>query len=133
MPYREFTLSKAKKEFQLTIQENVRFLPTIAPVAPSARLLDDLEDVPWAIAVGSEKARSESIIYPVLQEVRRICDRPYSSKAIAPRSPAFLKMPGIFSSATLKSTWGLCGSASFMIKGLHGATMEWPEIVSTLK
>jgi hypothetical protein len=31
-----------------------------------------LEDLPWAIAVGSEKAKSEGIIYPILQEVRRI-------------------------------------------------------------
>ncbi|NJP09530.1 MAG: hypothetical protein HC866_08620 [Leptolyngbyaceae cyanobacterium RU_5_1] len=78
MPYSKFTLSKAKKDFQITIEENVRFLPTVEPVAPSSRLLDDLEEVPWAIAVGSEKARSESIIYPVLQGVRRICDRQVS-------------------------------------------------------
>ncbi|MCU0569868.1 MAG: hypothetical protein MUF49_25255 [Oculatellaceae cyanobacterium Prado106] len=75
MPYSKFTLSKTKKDFHLTIQENVRFLPWVEPVAPSSRLLEDLEEVPWAIAVGSEKARSESIIYPVLQEVRRILDR----------------------------------------------------------
>ncbi len=37
-----------------------------------------LEDLPWAIAVGSEKAKSEGIIYPVLQEVRRIAQRPIS-------------------------------------------------------
>jgi hypothetical protein len=79
MPYSKFTLSKVKKDFQLAIVDGVRFIPAIAkPIAPSPRLLNELEDVPWAIAVGSEKARSESIIYPVLQEVRRIFDRKIS-------------------------------------------------------
>lgn len=36
--------------------------------------MSQLEDIPWAIAVGSEKARSEAIIYPVLQEVRRVLE-----------------------------------------------------------
>jgi hypothetical protein len=31
-----------------------------------------LEDLPWAIAVGTEKARSEAIINPILLEVRRM-------------------------------------------------------------
>jgi hypothetical protein len=79
MTYSKFTLSKVKKDFQLVIVDGVRFIPAIAqPIPPSPRLLNELEDVPWAIAVGSEKARSESIIYPVLQEVRRICDRQIS-------------------------------------------------------
>lgn len=77
MPYSKFSLSKAKKDFQLAIVEGVQFLP-LAPITPSARLLNDLEDVPWAIAVGSEKARSESIVYPVLQEVRRYLERQVS-------------------------------------------------------
>jgi hypothetical protein len=72
MPYSNFTLAKVKKEFGLTTVENGRFLPSTELITPSARLEAALEDLPWAIAVGSERAKSESMIYPVLQEVRRI-------------------------------------------------------------
>lgn len=72
MLYSSFTVAKAKKIFGLTLAEGGRFLPSIEPIAPSSRLAEALLDLPWAIAVGSEKAKSESIIYPILQEVRRI-------------------------------------------------------------
>ncbi len=72
MPYSSFTLAKAKKDFGLTTAEGGRFLPPIDPIVPSSRLQQALEDLPWAIAVGSEKAKSEGIIYPILQEVRRL-------------------------------------------------------------
>ena len=78
MPYSKFTLAKAKADFGLTLIEGVRFLPEVEAVQPSNRLQGELEDLPWTIAVGSEKARSEAIIYPVLQEVRRILDREVS-------------------------------------------------------
>ena len=78
MPYSSFTLAKAKKEFGLTTAEGGRFLPPIDPIAPSSRLQEALEDLPWAIAVGSQKAKSEGIIYPILQEVRRILNNQVS-------------------------------------------------------
>ncbi|MGK7899995.1 MAG: hypothetical protein AB4352_01025 [Hormoscilla sp.] len=72
MPYSKFTLSKAIEDFQLTLLEGDRFLGEATAVNPSALLQDTLkETVPWAIAVGSEKARSEGIINPVLLEVKR--------------------------------------------------------------
>lgn len=72
MPYSKFTLSKVVEDFQLTLSEGDRFLPDIAPVEPGALLRETLkETLPWAIAVGSEKARSEGIINPVLLEVKR--------------------------------------------------------------
>lgn len=72
MPYSKFTLSKAVDDFNLTIVEGSRFLPEIAPLIPSPLLRDTLrETIPWAIAVSSEKARSEGIINPVLLEVKR--------------------------------------------------------------
>jgi len=65
-------LSKTVETFQLSIAEGDRFLPEVLPVEPSALLQETLkETVPWAIAVGSEKARSEGIINPVLLEVKR--------------------------------------------------------------
>ncbi|NES67332.1 MAG: hypothetical protein F6K24_19860, partial [Okeania sp. SIO2D1] len=72
MPYSKFTLSKVVEDFQLTIIEGDRFVPEVSPINPTALLKDTLkETVPWAIAVGSEKARSEGIINPVLLEVKR--------------------------------------------------------------
>jgi len=78
MPYSQFTLIRAKKDFQLTIVEGAGFFPSVQPINPSPRLTSELEDLPWTIAVGSEKARSEAIVYPVLQEVRRIQNRQIS-------------------------------------------------------
>ncbi|MCL1468054.1 hypothetical protein [Argonema galeatum] len=79
MAYSQFTLSKVKEDFHLTTVEETRFLPTnIQPLEPSARLLGILEDLPWAVAVDTEKARSEVIINPVLLEVRRIFNRKIS-------------------------------------------------------
>lgn len=72
MSYSKFTLSKAVDDFQLTIVEGERFLPEIPAITPTSLLKDILkETVPWVIAVGTEKARSEGIINPVLLEVKR--------------------------------------------------------------
>ena len=72
MPYSKFTLSKAVEDFQLTLIEGDRFFPDVSPIEPTPLLRDTLkETLPWAIAVSSEKARSEGIINPVLLEVKR--------------------------------------------------------------
>jgi hypothetical protein len=79
MPYSQFTFSKVKDQFNITIAEGIRFFPDhIAPIAPSQKLLSILEDIPWAIAVDTEKARSEVIINPILLELRRIFERKIS-------------------------------------------------------
>ncbi|MBW4571347.1 MAG: hypothetical protein KME31_26040 [Tolypothrix carrinoi HA7290-LM1] len=79
MPYSQFTIGKVKQDFQLTTVEGVRFFPDlIESVTPSSRLQAILEDLPWALAVDTEKARSEVIINPVLLEVRRIFNQQIS-------------------------------------------------------
>ncbi len=79
MPYSEFTIDKVKRDLEIKIVEGVRFFSdTIEPIVASSRLQAILEDLPWAIAVGTEKARSEVIINPVLLEVRRILNREIS-------------------------------------------------------
>jgi hypothetical protein len=79
MPYSQFTIEKAKKDFQLSTVEGVRFFPdSIESVTPSSRLQAILEDLPWAIAVDTDKARSEVIINPMLLEVRRIFNQQIS-------------------------------------------------------
>lgn len=72
MPYSKFTLSQVVDNFQITIIEGEPFFSEIPSVHPSALLQETLkETLPWAIAVGTEKARSEGIINPVLLEVKR--------------------------------------------------------------
>ncbi len=79
MAYSDFTLRKVKQSFGLTSVEGGRFLPEVEPIAPSAILAGLLEDtVPWAIAVGTEKAKSELIIAPALLEVKRLLNRQIS-------------------------------------------------------
>ncbi len=79
MPYSQFTIEKVKKDFQLTTVEGVCFFPdSIESVTPSSRLQAILEDLPWAIAVDTDKARSEVIINPILLEVRRIFNQKIS-------------------------------------------------------
>lgn len=80
MPYSQFTsIRKAREAFNLTVLEGDRFLPPLDPIAPSDLLAGTLKDtLPIVATSGSEKARSEGIIYPVLLEVRRILDRKVS-------------------------------------------------------
>lgn len=80
MAYSQFTtIRKTKDAFGLTVHEGGRFLPAIEAIAPSAHLSETLaETLPIVSSSGSEKARSEGIIYPVLLEVRRILDRKVS-------------------------------------------------------
>jgi hypothetical protein len=73
MSYSQFSFSQVKSNFQLHIIEGSCFFPNPIPtIQPSQTLISILEDVPWAIAVDTEKARSEAIISPVLLEIRRI-------------------------------------------------------------
>jgi len=79
MPYSQFTIEKVKRDLKLTILEGVRFFPdTITPINLNSRLETVLENLSWAIAVGTEKARSEVIINPILLEVRRILNQEIS-------------------------------------------------------
>ncbi|NJN31790.1 MAG: hypothetical protein HC824_16205 [Synechococcales cyanobacterium RM1_1_8] len=80
MSYSKFkTIAQAKIAFGLLVIEGDRFLPKTDPVQPSATLQDYLhESLPLVATSGSEKARSEGIIYPVLMEVRRALNREVS-------------------------------------------------------
>lgn len=72
MAYSKFTLSKAAQDLELRIVAGQKFLQQASPVTPTPLLVQTLEEnIPWAIAVGSEKARSERIGTPILLEVKR--------------------------------------------------------------
>ncbi len=72
MAYSDFTLQKLKKDFGLSVQEHSNLFARVDPV-PSSDLLNRTlqETVQLAIAINTEKARSEMIITPILLEVRR--------------------------------------------------------------
>lgn len=79
MAYSDFTIRKVKQEFELTTVEDGRFLPEVEPILPSPILQGLLEEnLPWAIAVGTEKAKSEMIVAPTLLEVKRLLNRQIS-------------------------------------------------------
>lgn len=79
MSYSQFkTIGQTLDAFQLELEEHA-FLPELPAVSGSRTLTDYLADTLPVVGVsGSEKARSEGIIYPVLMEVRRICDKQIS-------------------------------------------------------
>jgi hypothetical protein len=79
MAYSDFSIRKVKQSFNLTLVEGGSFFPPIEPVVANPYLVEFLqESLPLAIAMGSEKARSELIISPILFEVRKILDRKIS-------------------------------------------------------
>lgn len=79
MAYSDFTLATVRAAFDLAIDEQRSLFANLAGMPPSARLQRDLdENRPLAIAINSEKARSEFLIAPILAEVRRQADHPVS-------------------------------------------------------
>ena len=102
MAYTDFTLRKVKQDFGLTTVEDGRFLPEVEPISPSPVLAGLLEEnLPWAIAVGTEKAKSEMIVAPTLLEVKRLLERKIS----------------VFSGSdfTVDSSVGLNGVCDFLV------------------
>lgn len=72
MAYSNFTLAKVKEDFGLTVNETQNLFADIPAVQPSEILTVILQDyIPLATAIGTEKARSEFLIAPILSEVRR--------------------------------------------------------------
>jgi hypothetical protein len=79
MAYSKFTLRQVKRDFDLTILEKESFLPSIQPIPPSDYLIETLRrNLTLALAVGTEKARSELLISPVLVELRESLNRSVS-------------------------------------------------------
>ncbi|MEL7038515.1 MAG: hypothetical protein AAFO04_23310 [Cyanobacteria bacterium J06592_8] len=117
MAYSEFTFRKVKQAFGLKTIEGSSFFPKIEPIFPSQMLSDFLEEsLPLAIATGSEKARSELIISPILVEVRKRLNREIS----------------LFSGEefSVDSSVGLTGVCDFLIScSPEQLTIEAPAVV----
>ncbi len=72
MSYSDFTLRKIKTEFALQIAEAIDFFGEAPVLEPSDFLQQTLqENLPLALAINTEKSRSEMIIAPILIELRR--------------------------------------------------------------
>lgn len=71
MAYSNFTLETVRKAFQLETDEAAEISSRLAPVALSEHLTTTLlRNVPLALAIGTEKAKSELIVTNVLVELR---------------------------------------------------------------
>ncbi len=69
MAYSSFTLSKASRTFHLETVWQPALFADIEPLVPSSHLTVTLErQLPFALTMGTEKAKSELIIAPVLVE-----------------------------------------------------------------
>ena len=72
MSYSEFSLSRVQKEFDLIIKEEIDFFAETSKLNPSDFLKQTLKDnLALALAINTEKSRSEMIIAPILIEVRK--------------------------------------------------------------
>jgi hypothetical protein len=79
MSYSEFKLSELRQKFQLQIREMIGIFGEIETVHPSQLLQETLaENIPLALGIDTEKARSEMIVTPVLIELRKIFQRQIS-------------------------------------------------------
>ena len=79
MAYSDFTLAQVTQQFGLTINDQTNLFATTPDAEASELLSDTLSySLPLALAINSEKARSEFIIAPVLVEIRRKLDNQIS-------------------------------------------------------
>ncbi|ALB40232.1 hypothetical protein AA650_06895 [Anabaena sp. WA102] len=117
MPYSDFTLKKVRQDLAIAIHEGGRFFPDVPPAKLDDLLRQELEEgLPLVLARGSEKARSEWIISPVLTAVRRLLDRQIS----------------LFSGEdfTVDSSIGLNGICDFLIsKSLSQLEIQAPVVI----
>jgi len=79
MAYSNFTLRQVEKDFHLQIEEKIDLFAHAKEIAPSDDLKRILtENIPLALAINTEKARSEFLIAPTLLELRRQSPIPIS-------------------------------------------------------
>ncbi|MDX2100686.1 MAG: hypothetical protein SFW36_23140 [Leptolyngbyaceae cyanobacterium bins.59] len=72
MAYSDFNLAKVREAFGLVIHEPVDLFAKVSSLPPSDSLSQLIrENLPFATASNTEKARSELLIAPTLLEVRR--------------------------------------------------------------
>lgn len=71
MAYNKFTINQIRKQFEIQVIELPNLFANVTPVAPSEILSTLLTSyIPLAEAIGTEKAKSEFIVAPILAELR---------------------------------------------------------------
>jgi hypothetical protein len=71
MAYNKFTINQVRKQFEMQIAAAPNLFANVTPVAPSEILRTLLaRDISLAEAIGTEKAKSEFIVAPILAELR---------------------------------------------------------------
>jgi len=80
MAYSDFkTIKDVKAKFPITVSSAQSFFAEVEKIQPSRLLRENLaENIPVALNINTEKARSELIITPILIEVRKLFDRQVS-------------------------------------------------------
>lgn len=79
MAYSDFTYLEVKRRFDLNVSDDEDLFMGVADVEPSDWLRETLaKTLPLAIAVATEKARSEWLIAPILVEMRQRSTSPLS-------------------------------------------------------
>ncbi len=79
MAYSNFTLRQVEQDFHLQIEEKIDLFAHVVAIAPSDDIKKLLaENIPLALAINTEKARSEFLIAPTLLELRRRSPIPIS-------------------------------------------------------
>jgi hypothetical protein len=72
MAYNDFDLKNAIRIFNLTEADSVALFPVIDPIEPNPYRVEWLDEFsPVALGSNTEKARSETIITPILAEAKR--------------------------------------------------------------
>ncbi|AFY34675.1 hypothetical protein [Calothrix sp. PCC 7507] len=79
MSYSEFTINDLRDKFNIVIKEVETVVSPFETIQPSELLKETLkENIPLALGIDTEKARSELIVIPVLVEIRKLNNRQIS-------------------------------------------------------
>jgi hypothetical protein len=116
MSYSQFSINQIKSEFGITFWEQAGIFGNIPEASYSDFLAETLQyNIPLALAINSEKSRSEMIVTPILIEIRK----------------QFANKIGLFSGKefTVDSERGLSGFCDFLIsKSAEQLIIEAPII-----
>lgn len=73
MPYSQFTLENIQLDFGIKIEEKVGIFAQVPEVTYSDFLAETLKyNTPLALAIATEKVKSEAIILPILIELKNV-------------------------------------------------------------
>lgn len=73
MPYSQFSVEQIKTNFGINLTRTVDLFADIPEIEPSNFLQETLQfNLPLALEINSEKARSELIVTPILVEIKKL-------------------------------------------------------------